>query len=45
MLGGIKEEFTAVLGDFDHSVKMDRGEGESSHRTVHISDCGRHALN
>jgi hypothetical protein len=46
MLGGIEEEFTAVLGDFDHSVKMDRGEGErSSHRTVRISDCGRHALN
>jgi hypothetical protein len=37
----IPEEFRAVLGDFDHSVKMDRGEGEqSSHRTVSITNCG-----
>jgi hypothetical protein len=36
-LDDAQEEFTAVLGDFDHTVKMDRREGEhSSHRTVSI---------
>lgn len=37
-LDGDEEEFNAVLGDFDHSVRMDRGEDErSSHRTVSIT--------
>jgi hypothetical protein len=39
-LNDTQEEFKAVLGDFDHTVKIDRVEGEqSSHRTVSITNC------